>query len=64
MACKSGECFSEQENFLCVGKEKHQLKELETERRDKRPVCGKYVNGKGEETREDRWIKKRNKGRD
>ena len=51
--------------LLLCWERKTSIKELETERRDKRPVCGeKYVNRKGEETREDLWIKKRNKGRD
>jgi len=47
VTCKSGECFSEQEDCFCAGKEKHELKNLKTERRDKRSVCGECVNGRG-----------------
>jgi hypothetical protein len=47
--------FRTTELLSCLQR-KASIKELENERRDKRPVCGKYVNGKGEEAREDSWI--------
>ena len=40
VTCKSGECFSEQEDCFCAGKEKHQLKNLRMrDVTNGRPVC-------------------------